>query len=122
MYGAKGYYKIRLRRTAKLDPLEYARLKRSNDQIRVTKETMIPAHPEFHEDDVMRSFDPSYRKLPEYYDDTSSIYVETTAHVYECIHPNNVARECDTVRQKLDSLFSRYSKDSYRKMVTHGIW
>ena len=120
--GVTGNYKIRLRRTAKLDALEYASLKRSNDQIVVTKNTMIPAHREFHEDDVMRSFDPSYRELPEYYDDTSSIYVETTAPVYECIYPNSVAKECDMVRQKLDSLFSRYSKDSYRKTLTYGIW
>ena len=120
--GATGNYRIRLRRTAKLDPLEYARLKRSNDQIVVTKETMIPPPPQFHEDDVMRSFDPRYRELPEYYDDTSSIYLETTAPVYQCIYPNSVAKECDTVRQKLDSLFSRYSKDSYRKILAHGIW
>ena len=120
--GATGNYRIRLRRTAKLETLEYARLKGSNDQIVVTKDTMIPTYPEFHEDDVMRSFDSHYRELPEYYDDTYSIYVETTAPVYECIYPNSVAKECDTVRQKLDSLFSRYSKDSYRKMLTYGIW
>jgi hypothetical protein len=120
--GTTGNYRIRLRRTAKLDSLEYARLKRSNDQIVVTKDTIIPAHPEFHEDDVMRSFDSRYRELPEYYDDISSIYLETTAPVYECIYPNNVAKECDTVRLKLDSLFSRYSKDSYRRTLTYGVW
>ena len=70
----------------------------------------------------MRSFDPRYRELPEYYDDTSSIYVETTAPVYECIHPNSVAEECESVRLKLDSLFSRYSKDTYRRMLAYGIW
>ena len=120
--GVKGTYKVRLRRTAKIDPAEYARLKRSNDQIVVTKWTKVPAYHEFHEDDVMRSFDPRYRELPEYYDDTSSIYVETTAPVYECIHPNSVAEECESVRLKLDSLFSRYSKDSYRRTLAHGIW
>jgi hypothetical protein len=120
--GVTGDYTIRLRRTAKLDTSEYARLKRLNDQIVVTKDTTIPAYAEFHEDEVMRSFDPRYRELPEYYDDTSSIYVETTAPPYECIYPNVVAKECDSVRQKLDSLFSRYSKDSYRRTLTYGIW
>src|SRR5437899_1994966 len=37
--GATGNYRIRLRRTAKLEPLEYARFKGSNDQIVVTKNT-----------------------------------------------------------------------------------
>jgi hypothetical protein len=120
--GVTGNYRIRLRRTAKLDPLEYARLKRSNDQIVVTKETTIPIHPEFHEDEVMRSYDPRYRELPEYYDGASSIYVETTAPVYECIYPNSAAQECDTVRLKLDLLFTRYSKDNYRRTLTYGIW
>jgi hypothetical protein len=117
-----GNYRIRLRRTAKLDVSEYERLKRTNDQIVVTKETKIPVYSEFHEDDVMRSHDPRYRELPEYYDGAYSIYVETTAPVYECIYPNSTATECDTVRSKLDSLFTRYAKDSYRKMLTYGIW
>ncbi|HEY2973147.1 MAG TPA: hypothetical protein VGJ48_11600 [Pyrinomonadaceae bacterium] len=86
----------------------------------MTKSSRIPAR-EFNEDEAMRSFHSRYRELPEYYDDSSSIYVETTSSLYECIYPNSVARECDTMRQRLDSLFSRYSKDSYRKILRHGI-
>jgi hypothetical protein len=119
--GRSSDYRIRLRRAARLEPAEYARIKASNDQIVVNKSTMIPKR-EFFEDEAMRSFDSRYRELPEYYDDSSSIYVETTAGPYDCIYPNSVAKECDDIRERLDSLFSRYSKDSYRKTLTHGIW
>lgn len=119
--GAKGNYRIRLRRTGRLEPSEYARVKASNDQIVVTKSTIMPDR-EFLEDEAMRSFDSRYRELPEYYDDSSSIYVETTAPPYECIYPNSVAKECEAIRQRLDSLFSRYSKDGYRKRLTYGVW
>ncbi len=119
-HSVSGNYRIRLRRADKLDPAEYDRIKASNDQIVVTKSTVMPKG-EFLEDDAMRSFDSRYRELPEYYDDVSSIYVETTAPPYECIYPNSVAKECVTIRQKLDSLFSRYSKDSYRRTLTYGI-
>ena len=119
--GATSNYRIRLRRETKLEPSEYARLKALNDQIVVTKSTIIHRR-EFYEDEVMRSWDSRYRELPEYYDDSASIYVETSAPAYECIYPNSVARECETTRQRLDSLFSRYSKDGYRKTLTYGIW
>jgi hypothetical protein len=115
-----GNYRIRLRRADRLEPAEYARLKASNDQIVVTKSTILPKG-EFREDEAIRSFDSRYRELPEYYDDSSSIYVETTAPTYECIYPNSVAKECVSIRQKLDSLFTRYSKDSFRKTLMYGI-
>jgi hypothetical protein len=118
-HGVSGNYRIRLRRADKLEPAEYARIKASNDQIVVNKSTIIPKG-EFLEDEAIRSFDPRYRELPEYYDDSSSIYVETTAPTYECIYPNSVAKECVAIRTKLDSLFSRYSKDSYRKTLMYG--
>ena len=114
-------YRIRVHRADKLDPSEYSRISTSNDQIRVTKSTMIPGR-EFYEDRAMSSFDARYRELPEYYDESSSIYVETTAHPYECAYPQNVAEECDAVRQRFDSLFTRYSKDTYRKELTYRLW
>ena len=118
--GTNGEYRIRLRSVARLDPSEYARLKASNDQIVVTKSTVIPSR-EYYEEEALRSFDSRYRELPEYYNDSSSIYVETTLHPWECIYPNSVAKECETVRRKLDSLFNRYSKDNNRKMLSYGI-
>ena len=82
---------------------------------------MIPGR-EFYEDDAMHSFDSRYRELPEYFDEASSIYVETTAHPYECMYPRSVAEECDAVRQRFDTLFTRYSKDTYRKQLSFGVW
>ena len=86
----------------------------------VTKDTPIPNR-KFLEDDAMRSFDSRYRELPEYYDDSYSIYLETNLGSYECIYPNAVAGECEGIRQKLDSLFNRYSSDTYRRALSRGI-
>src|SRR5258705_9186843 len=116
-----GNFRIRMRRAAKLEASEYTRLKSINDQIVVTKSTLI-SNREFYEDGAMRSFDSGYHELPQYYDDSSSIYVETTAHPYECIYPRAVAEECDMIRQSFDSLFSRYSKDSSVKKLSYGLW
>ena len=106
-YGVTRDYKIRLRSGSIVDPLEYARLNESNSQIRVTKSTSIQSR-EFYEDGAMSSFDPRYRQLPDYYDNHSSIYLETTMHPWECIYPGEVARECEHVLRALDSLFSKY--------------
>jgi hypothetical protein len=118
--GAKDDYQIRLRRTAKLDLSEYLRLKAANNQIVVNKGTIISSR-QFYEDDAMRSFDSRYRELPEYYDDSASIYLETTMFPWDCIYPNSVAKECEIIRQKLDSLFSRYSRDDYPRTLSRGI-
>ena len=69
----------------------------------------------------MRSFDSRYRELPLYYDETSSIYVETTVHPHECMCPHAVAEECDKIRLALDSLFTRYSTDTHRTLG-YGLW
>jgi hypothetical protein len=119
--GITGSYQIRLRRTAKLDPAEYIRQKALNDQITVTKSTQISRR-EFFEDDVMRSSDARYRELPQYYDDSHSVYVQTTVGPYDCVHPRSVAEECDSVRERLDTLFSQYSPEAYRKKVFYGLW
>ena len=111
--GISNTYQIRLRRAAFVDVSEYQRVKAVNDQIVVTKSTPVPDR-KFLEDDALRSFDSRYRELPEYYDDSSSIYLETNLGPYECIHPNPVARECEGVRQQLDSLFHRYSSENRR--------
>jgi len=118
--GVTDDYQIRLRREGRLDPSEYSRLKAANNQIIVTKNTVISSR-QFYEDDAIRSFDPRYTELPEYYDDSSSIYLETTLHPWECIYPNSVAGECESIRQKLDLLFDRYSKDDYRRALSRGI-
>lgn len=116
-YGVTSDYKIRLRIAPRMDLSEYARLEESNSQIRVTKSTIIPNR-EFFEDDAMRSFDPRYRQPPEYYDKDSSVYVETTLHPWECIYPGDVARECASVLQSLDSLFSRYPGSRSRRTLS----
>lgn len=116
-----GNFRIRMRRAAKVEASEYMRLKSLNDQIVVNKSTVI-SNREFYEDGAMRSFDSRYHELPQYYEDSSSIYVETTAHPYECIYPQAVAEECDMVRQSLDSLFSRYSKDSSVRKLSYRLW
>jgi hypothetical protein len=109
-------YKIRLRFARKVEPEEYLRLKETNDRIRVEKSTQIENR-EFFEDDAMRSFDPIYRELPEYYDEHSGIYLETTLFPWHCVYPEEVAIECANVRKELDSLFLRYSPaDSNRTM------
>ena len=54
--------------TPKVEFAEYSRLKASNDQITVTKATVIQDR-EFYEHDALRSFDLRYRELPEYYDE-----------------------------------------------------
>jgi len=113
-------YRIRMRRASKLESAEYTRLKALNDQIIVTRGTLISSR-EFYEDDAMRSFDSRYHELPLYYDGTSSIYLETTVHPYECVYPRAVAEECDKIRLALDSLFSRYSTDSHRTLG-YGLW
>ncbi len=118
--GVTDKYQIRLRRAAAIDVSEYRRLKAVNNQIMVTKDTPIPNR-KFLEDDAMRSFDSRYRELPEYYDDSYSIYLETNLGSYECIYPNAVAGECEGIRQKLDSLFNRYSSDTYRRALSRGI-
>ena len=117
--GASNTYQIKLRRAAFIDVSEYQRIKAVNDQIVVTKSTPLPER-KFLEDDALRSFDSRYRELPEYYDDSSSIYLETNLGPYECIYPNPVARECEGVRQKLDSLFHRYSSEN-RRQLSRGV-
>lgn len=111
-YGDTGLYKIRLRRASKMDASEYARLKAVNDEIRVSKRTVIPSR-EFYEVGAIRSFDPRYRELPEFFDDTSSIYVQTTLHPWECVHPISAAKECHNTWNRLHTLFSLYSKDGH---------
>jgi uncharacterized SAM-binding protein YcdF (DUF218 family) len=101
-------YKIRLRFTPKISPEEYLRLKEINDRISVNKSTTILTR-EFYEDDAMRSFDPTYRELPEYYDGQSSVYLETTLFPWDCVYPEEVATECENALKGLDSLFQRYS-------------
>lgn len=100
-------YRIRLRIAPKMSLEEYARLKDSNSQIKVGKGTNFPTR-EFYEDEAMQSFDPRYRELPEYYDKDSSIYLETTLAPTECVYPDDVARECEKVRQTFDSFLTRY--------------
>jgi hypothetical protein len=114
--GESQTYKIRLRRAALVDVSEYRRQQVINKQIVVTKQTAMPNR-KFLEDDAMRSYDSRYRELPEYYDDASSIYLETNLGPYECVYPNPVAEECEGIRQKLDSLFNRYSSDNYRRTL-----
>ena len=110
-------YRIRLRFTPRMEFQEYSRLRESNDKIEVTKSTVIPSR-EFYEDYAMKSFAPAYRELPEYYDEHSSIYLETTVFPWDCLYPDEVAIECENVRKELDSLFKRYS-DSADHRVLH---
>jgi hypothetical protein len=105
--GSKQEYKIRLRITPKVEFTEYLRLKTVNDQIKVTR-SMTIQNREFFEADAMNSFDPSYRELPEYYDDHSSIYLETTLPPWDCVAPYEAASECEHVLRSLDTLFKLY--------------
>ena len=107
-------YKIRLRFAPKIEYQEYARQKEINNQIRLSKSTQI-ANREFFEDDAMRSFDPTYRELPEYYDEHSSIYLESTLYPWDCVYPEEVAIESVNVRRQLDVLFHRYSASEGRR-------
>lgn len=116
-YGVTLDYKIRLRPGSRVSLAEYTQLKDTNSQIKVDKGTVIQNR-EFFEDGAMRSFDPRYRELPEYYDKDSSVYVETTLHPWECIYPGEVARECERVRQALDSLLTRYPGSERRKFLS----
>lgn len=106
-YGVTRPYKIRLRFGRRLDLAEYQRANESNEQIKVTRDTVIPDR-EFFEVDAMRSFDPNYRELPVYFTEDTSVYVETTLHPWECIYPPADARGCESVRVIVDSLFVRY--------------
>ena len=100
-------YKIRLRFSPKLEFAEYRKAFTVNDRIKVTKSTLIEDR-EFFEDEAMQSYDPSYRELPVYFTEDSSIYVETTLHPWECIYPPVDARESEQVRLTVDSFFVRY--------------
>ena len=73
----------------------------------MTKGTVIQQR-EFYEEEAMQSYDPGYRQLTDYYDNDSSIYVESNLHPWECIYPDDVARECQSVLSGLDLIFSRY--------------
>jgi hypothetical protein len=106
-YGNEGDYKIRLRIGPRVDLIEHARLTESNSKIPVTRDTVI-SNREFFEAAAMESSDPNYVQLPDYYDRDSSIYVESTLHPWECIYPDDVARECQRVLDGLDLIFSRY--------------
>ena len=114
-HGVTDAYKIRLRLMPVMNFSEYQRQKAINDQIVVTKSTEVPNR-NFFEDDAMRSYDSRYRELPEYYDDSSSVYVETNLGPYECVYPDEVAHECESIRLKLDSLFRKYSTDTPRTL------
>lgn len=107
-YGYDEDYKIRLRFAPKISSEEYVRFKEINDLIRLSKGTQITPR-EFFEDDAMQSFDPAYRELPEYYDENSSIYLESTLYPWDCVYPEEVAIEGLNLRKGLDSLFQRYS-------------
>ena len=113
-YGDDQDYKIRLRSAPKMSYEEYVKQKEINDQIRVTKSTQITSR-EFFEDEVMQSFDPTYRELPEYYDEDSSIYLETTLFPWDCVYPEEVAIDCVNVRKALDTLFQRYDVTEVRR-------
>ena len=112
-YGYDEDYKIRLRSAPKMGYEEYARQKELNDLVRLSKGTQI-ANREFFEDEAMRSFDPTYRELPEYYDEHSSIYLETTLYPWDCVYPEEVAIDCVNVRKALDTLFQRYDVSEVR--------
>lgn len=116
-HGVNQDYKIRLRSAPKVDLVEYTRFKESNSQIIVTKSTFIQNR-EFFEDGAMMSFDPRYRQLPDYYDKDSSLYLETTLHPWECIYPGDVARECESVLRRLDSIFTKYPEATNRRVLS----
>jgi hypothetical protein len=116
-HGVNQDYKIRLRSAPKVDLVEYTRFKESNSQIIVTKSTFIQNR-EFFEDGAMKSFDPRYRQLPDYYDKDSSLYLETTLHPWECIYPGDVARECESVLRRLDSIFTKYPEATNRRVLS----
>jgi hypothetical protein len=118
--GADLDYKIRLRFGPKMETQEYGRLKESNQKITVTKGTTI-SNREFYEDDAMQSYDPSYRELPEYFDDHQSIYLETNVPPGTCFYPHEVADECEDVLKNLDSLFMRYSEPNHHVSSRDGI-
>jgi hypothetical protein len=118
-YGYDEDYKIRLRFAPKMGYEEYIRQKGINDLIRLSKGSHITPR-EFFEDDAMRSFDPSYRELPEYYDEDSSIYLETTLHPWACVYPEEVAIDCMNVRKALDTLFQRYDVSETRSSHYRG--
>lgn len=118
-YGDDQDYKIRLRSAPKMGYEEYVRQKAINDQIRLSKDTHIENR-DFFEDDAMRSFDPTYRELPEYYDDYSSIYLESTLYPWDCVYPEEVAIDCVNVRKALDTLFQRYDVSETRSAHYRG--
>ena len=118
-YGYDEDYKIRLRFAPKMGYDEYVRQKELNDLIRLSKGTQI-ANREFFEDEAMRSFDPTYRELPEYYDEDSSIYLETTLYPWDCVYPEEVAIDCVNVRKALDTLFQRYDVSETRSSHYRG--
>jgi uncharacterized SAM-binding protein YcdF (DUF218 family) len=117
--GTDQAYKIRLRFAPKIQVQEYARLKEANERIKVSKSTMI-SNREFFEDDAMKSFDPRYQELPEYYDEHSSVYVETTMFPWDCVYPDEVAIECENTLKALDSLFQRYSSFDHSRTLHRG--
>src|SRR5882672_3399105 len=109
-------YKIRLRFAPKVELQEYSRLKEANEKIKVTKSTSIPSR-EFYEDDALESFDPAYRELPEYYDEQSSIYLETSRFPWDCVYPDEVAIECENVRKELNWVFKSYAEPANDKVL-----
>jgi len=115
--GSRENYKIRLRFAPRMSFEEYARLKEPNNQITVTKSTIIQGR-DFYEDDAMKSFDPRYRELPKYYYEHHSIYLATTLHPWECLYPDEVAIECENVLRSLGSLFTPYSQDGGRRALS----
>ena len=106
-WGTDVNYKIRLRLGPRVDMIQHAQLTESNSKILVTKGTILP-HREFYESEALHSYDPSYRQVPDYYDKDSSVYVESNLHPWDCIFPDAVARECQSVLSGLDLVFSRY--------------
>jgi hypothetical protein len=118
-YGDDQDYKIRLRSAPKMGYEEYVRQKEINDLIRLSKGTQI-ANREFFEDEAMRSFDPTYRELPEYYDEDSSIYLESTLFPWDCVYPEEVAIDCLNVRKALDTVFQRYDVSETRSSHYRG--
>jgi len=118
-YGDDQDYKIRLRFAPKMGYEEYLSQKEVNDRIMLSKDTHIENR-EFFEDKAMQSFDPTYRELPEYYDERSSIYLESTLYPWDCVYPEEVAIEGLNLRKELDSLFQRYSVAEGRSPHYHG--
>jgi uncharacterized SAM-binding protein YcdF (DUF218 family) len=117
--GTDQAYKIRLRFAPRIQVQEYARLKEANERIKISKSTLI-SNREFFEDDAMQSFDPRYQELPEYYDQHSSVYLETTMFPWDCVYPDEVAIECENTLKALDSLFQRYSLFDHSRTLHRG--